>query len=111
MAAPNNPQVHHSGERTWGLNRTTTCTGPKSGPLRVRIEARQQRMVSGETSNKTWRRTNQFTFCGWENRWSLVSERSSKSGEMENTSLDAQTHPLRNEAQLQFTGQSISLPS
>src|ERR1700726_1944766 len=36
-----------------GLDRTPKCTGPKSGPLRVRIEARKRWMASTKVSS-TW---------------------------------------------------------
>jgi hypothetical protein len=38
-----------------------------------------------------------------------LSERSSKSGGIQNTSLDTQTHPLRNEAQLNCVSLRSSL--
>src|SRR5262250_3637457 len=75
------------------LNRTPTCTGPTSGPLRVRIEARQQRVASGETSKKTWRATSQSTFCGS----SLASEVQQWSNREHEPGH--QNHPLRNEVQ------------
>ena len=37
-----------------GLDRTPKCTGPRSGPLRVRIEARQRWMASTRVSSRTW---------------------------------------------------------
>jgi len=83
------------------LNRTPTCTGPHKRPIQRADRSTATRVASGETSENTWRATSQFTFCGSESPMDL-SERSSKSGGIENTSLDTQTHPLRNEAQLQF---------
>ena len=35
-------------------NLTPKCTGPRSGPLRVRMEARQRWMASTRVSSRTW---------------------------------------------------------
>jgi hypothetical protein len=100
MAAPTIPRSITAVRGPGGLNRTPTCTGPTSGPLRVRIEARQH----------GWRRAKLLRRLG-EQRVNLLSvdqkspdvalsERGSKIGGIKNTTLNTQTHPLRNEAQL-----------
>src|SRR5437879_10521497 len=37
-----------------GLDRTPNCTGPRSGPFRVRIEARQRWVASARVSSMVW---------------------------------------------------------
>src|SRR5262249_28577925 len=101
MAAPNNPQVHHSCEGTWEVKSDPNVHRAPQAAHSECDRSTATRVASGETSENTWRATSQFTFCGSESPIDL-SERSSKSGGIENTSLDTQTHPLRNEAQLQF---------
>jgi hypothetical protein len=50
---PQQSQVCHGSVMDLGLDRTPKCTGPRSGPLRVRIEARQRWMASTRVSC-TW---------------------------------------------------------
>src|SRR5438477_6304078 len=68
-------------------------------PIQSADRSTATRMASRETSEKTGRQTSQLTFCGSGKPMEL-NERSSKSGGMENTRLDTQNHPLRDEAQL-----------
>jgi hypothetical protein len=61
---PLTTQVPHRGDGTWALNRTPTCTGPGSGPFRVRIEAGQCGWRQARISRRISRDANQFMFCG-----------------------------------------------
>ena len=61
---PLTTQVLHCGDGTWALNRTPTCTGPGSGPFRVRIEAGQCGWRQARISRRISRDANQFMFCG-----------------------------------------------
>src|SRR6516225_2558892 len=84
--------------------------GPRSGPFRVRIEAGQLWVAPARISEKIGRDANQFMFCRPQSGNTLES----KGGvEMRETILlglswipQNETPPLRNEAQLPFTGQS-----
>ena len=51
--SPNNPRSVPS-VMDLGLDRTPKCAGPRSGPLRVRIKARQRWMASTRVSSRTW---------------------------------------------------------
>jgi hypothetical protein len=57
---PLTTQVPHGGDGTWALNRTPTCTGPGSGPFRVRIEAGQCGWRRARISRKISTDANQF---------------------------------------------------
>jgi len=61
---PLTTQVPHRGDGTWALNRTPTCTGPRSSPFRVRIEAGQCGWRRARISRRISRDANQFMFCG-----------------------------------------------
>jgi hypothetical protein len=95
---PTITRVPHSRDGTWGLKRTPTCTGLKSGPLRVRIEARR----------RGWRRakllrdleSNESIYFLWIGKPMELNERGSTTEGMENANLDARNHPLRDEAPL-----------
>ena len=91
---PTIPRVHDSGEGTWVKSDPNMHRAHKR-PTQSADRSTATRVASGEMTG----RTSQLTFCGSGKPMEL-SERSSKSGGIENTNLDTQTHPLRNEAQL-----------
>jgi hypothetical protein len=89
------------------LLRQVKGVGP--GPLRVRIEARQHGWRRAKLLKDLER--NESIYFLWIGKPTKLSERSWKSGGTENTSLDTQTHLLRNEAQLNCVSLRSSLDS
>jgi hypothetical protein len=61
---PLTTQAPSPSDGTWALNRTPTCTGPRNGPFRVRIEAGQRGWRRARIFRRISRRASQFMFCG-----------------------------------------------
>src|ERR1700724_4707408 len=57
-------QVHHGSDGPGYLDRTPTCTGPLSGPFRVRIEAWQRWGDVGQSFQEDLVRSKSRVFCG-----------------------------------------------
>jgi hypothetical protein len=47
-------QVHYGSDGSGYLDRTPNCTGPRTGPFRVRIEARLRWVASARVSRRSW---------------------------------------------------------
>ena len=60
---PQQSQVHHGSDGPGYLDRTPTCTGPRSGPFRVRIEAWQRWGGVGQSFQENLVRSKSRMFC------------------------------------------------
>src|SRR5882672_1031419 len=104
MAAPTNPRFITLSDGPGYLERTPTCTGPLSGPFRVRIEAWQRwGGVSQSFSDDLVR--NKSTMFWYRNETMMMEHtrtvrRSGDAHEDARERKRAETTPSRNEAQL-----------
>src|SRR5580704_12160729 len=103
MAAPTIPGSSRSGGPGY-LDRTPTCTGPLSGPFRVRIEAWQRWGGVGQSFQQDMVRSGSRMFCDRNEKMMMENaravRRSVDAQEEARERKRAKTTPLRNEAQL-----------
>ena len=103
MAAPT-IQVHHGSDGPGYLDRTPTCTGPLSGPFRVRIEAWQRWGGVGQSFQEDLVRSKSRMFCDRNEKMMMENARAVRQSvdaqEEARERKRAETTPLRNEAQL-----------
>src|SRR6266853_2949111 len=101
---PQQSQVHHGSDGPGYLDRTPTCTGPLSGPFRVRIEAWQRWGGVGQSFPEDLVRSKSRMFCDRNEKMMMENartvRRSVDAQEEDRERKRAKTTPLRNEAQL-----------
>ena len=110
---PQQSQVHHGSDGPGYLDRTPTCTGPRSGPFRVRIEAWQRWGGVGQSFQQDLVRSKSRMFCDRNETMMMQNARTVR------RSVDAQeearererakTTPLRDEAQLNCVALRLQL--
>src|ERR1700693_439292 len=99
---PQQSQVHHGSDGPGYLDRTPTCTGPLSGPFRVRIEAWQWWGGVGQSFQEDLVRSKSRMFCDRNKTMMMQNSRTVRRSVDANEQARerAKTTPLRNEAQL-----------
>jgi len=99
---PQQSQVHHGSDGPGYLERTPTCTGPLSGPFRVRIEAWQRWGGVGQSFPEDLVRSKSRMFCDRNKTMMMQNSRTVRRSVDANEQARerAKTTPLRNEAQL-----------
>ena len=99
---PQQFQVHHGSDGPGYLDRTPTCTGPLSGPFRVRIEAWQWWGGVGQSFQEDLVRSKSRMFCDRNKTMMMQNSRTVRRSVDANEQARerAETTPLRNEAQL-----------
>jgi hypothetical protein len=99
---PQQSQVHHGSDGPGYLDRTPTCTGPLSGPFRVRIEAWQRWSGVGQSFQEDLVRSKSRMFCDRNEKRMMENARTVRRSVAthEDAQERAETTPLRNEAQL-----------
>jgi hypothetical protein len=105
---PTIPRVHDSGDGP-GVKSDPNMHRAHKRPTQSADRSTATRVASGETSAMTWETNESILLSADRGKPMELSERSSKSGGMENTRLDIQNHPLRNEAQLNCVALRSSL--
>src|ERR1700693_4204226 len=101
---PQQSQVHHGSDGPGYLDRTPTCTGPLSGPFRVRIEAWQRWGGVGQSFPEDLVRSKSRMFCDRNEKMMMENARAVRQSvdaqEEARERKRAETTPLRNEAPL-----------
>ena len=97
---PQQSQVHHGSDGPGYLDRTPTCTGPLSGPFRVRIEAWQRWGGVGQSFPEDLVRSKSRMFCDRNEKMMMENARAVRRSVDAQERKRAETTPLRNEAPL-----------
>src|SRR6202158_2344876 len=101
---PQQSQVHHGSDGPGYLDRTPTCTGPLSGPFRVRIEAWQRWGGVGQSFPEDLVRSKSRMFCDRNKKTMMQNARTVRrrvdAHEEARERKSAKTIPLWNEAPL-----------
>src|ERR1022692_3724319 len=99
---PQQSQVHHGSDGPGCLDRTPTCTGPLSGPFRVRIEAWQRWGGVGQSFPGGLGSKRSRMFCDRNKTMMMQNSRTVRRSVDANEQARerAKTTPLWNEAQL-----------